>query len=107
MTRASGRIRGCIEGGADLILISCPHCGPRDEAEFVYGGPRRVLPAMGQKTDTEDWLNAVHYVLSPQTPLTELWYHESGCETWIEVTRDTRTHEITDCGLPDRKGGGS
>jgi sarcosine oxidase subunit delta len=21
-----------------MLLIACPHCGPRDEAEFVCGG---------------------------------------------------------------------
>ena len=21
-----------------MLLITCPHCGPRDETEFTYGG---------------------------------------------------------------------
>ena len=26
----------------------------------------------------------------------ELWYHGSGCHAWLVVTRNTRTHEISD-----------
>ncbi len=24
----------------------------------------------------------------------ELWYHASGCRSWLTVTRDTRTHAV-------------
>ena len=26
----------------------------------------------------------------------ELWYHGGGCHKWLVVTRNTRTHEISD-----------
>ena len=26
----------------------------------------------------------------------ELWYHGAGCRAWLVVTRDTRTHMISD-----------
>ena len=26
----------------------------------------------------------------------ELWYHGGGCRKWLVVTRNTRTHEISD-----------
>jgi sarcosine oxidase subunit delta len=27
----------------------------------------------------------------------ELWYHGLGCQSWLVVERDTRTHEISAC----------
>jgi sarcosine oxidase subunit delta len=32
---------------------------------------------------------------NPAGPHRELWYHAAGCQSWLIVTRDTRTHEIT------------
>ena len=34
----------------------------------------------------------------------DLWYHGSGCRTWLVVTRDTRTHEIFGVDYADRGG---
>jgi hypothetical protein len=31
----------------------------------------------------------------PGGPHRELWYHEQGCRSWLVVTRNTVTHEIT------------
>jgi sarcosine oxidase subunit delta len=28
-------------------------------------------------------------------PMKEYWFHSSGCQSWLIVTRDTVTHEIT------------
>lgn len=77
-----------------MLLIPCPHCGPRDEGEFSYGGPKRRSPAMDLVSDSLDWHRALHVGHNPRGPSTELWYHASGCETWIEITRDTATHDI-------------
>jgi sarcosine oxidase delta subunit len=30
----------------------------------------------------------------------ELWQHSSGCRRWIEVRRDTYTHDVVATGLP-------
>ncbi len=84
-----------------MLLIPCPHCGPRDEGEFTYGGPKSRLPALDLTADTQDWHRALHVGRNARGPLTEIWYHSSGCETWIEVTRDTATHQI----LNKAKGG--
>jgi sarcosine oxidase subunit delta len=32
---------------------------------------------------------------NPRGPLCELWYHAAGCHSWLVVTRDTFTHEIS------------
>jgi len=31
---------------------------------------------------------------NPAGPNDELWYHASGCRSWLRVTRHTQTHEI-------------
>lgn len=81
-----------------MLLIPCPHCGPRHEGEFTYGGPRRHFPPLA--ADTETWRNALFGGHNPNGPLTELWYHTGGCERWIEVRRDTVTHEILSATIP-------
>ncbi|WP_166418286.1 sarcosine oxidase subunit delta [Cochlodiniinecator piscidefendens] len=84
-----------------MLLIPCPHCGLRDEGEFTYGGPARTLPALDQ--DTQVWRDAFFAGQKPPGPMTELWYHTSGCESWIEVTRDTATHDILNSNTPQSK----
>lgn len=88
-----------------MLLIACPHCGPREEGEFDHGGPRRILPEMDGAADAAAWHRALHLGCNPRGPLRELWYHAGGCETWIEITRDTVTHEIADASRPNGKGG--
>jgi heterotetrameric sarcosine oxidase delta subunit len=90
-----------------MLLIPCPHCGPRDEGEFAYGGPLRHLPPMDGVADAAAWHRALHLGANPRGPLTELWYHASGCETWIAVTRDTTTHDFVEAPAPRGKGGGA
>ena len=36
----------------------------------------------------------VYLRANPAGPQHELWYHSAGCRSWLNVTRDTRTHEI-------------
>jgi len=33
---------------------------------------------------------------NPAGSLRELWFHEAGDRSWLVVTRDTMTHEISD-----------
>lgn len=77
-----------------MLLIPCPRCGLREESEFTYGGPRRDLPALAGQADAAVWSKALHMGHNPRGALRELWYHGSGCEAWIEVTRDTVSHEF-------------
>lgn len=79
-----------------MLLIPCPHCGPRDESEFSYGGAARPLPALDGKTTTQDWHEALHLRKNSKGPISELWYHGDGCECWITVTRDTASHRFGD-----------
>ena len=40
------------------------------------------------------FFDAVYLRDNPAGPHEELWYHRSGCRSWLRVTRNTRTHEI-------------
>lgn len=79
-----------------MIIIECPFCGPRDECEFVYGGPvREKRPSSTQHLTDDDWLD---YLLVPANPIgdvAERWWHARGCGSWITLLRNTVTHEVT------------
>ena len=83
-----------------MLLITCPHCGPRDENEFSYGGARRIWPdhdANPDQTETAmlDWHQTLYLSPNPSGPLTEIWYHGGGCECWVEIIRNTKDHSIS------------
>ncbi len=79
------------------MRIICTYCGSRDISEFSYQGdavPTRPDPAAPDAA--EAFHDYVYLRDNPAGPHRELWYHASGCRSWLEVTRDTRTHEIID-----------
>ena len=77
-----------------MIIIPCPFCGDRDHSEFSYGGDATVsYPPLEASAD--EWHDAVFLRKNPRGPHTEYWHHVSGCRAWLEVERDTLTHEIT------------
>lgn len=78
------------------MRIKCPYCGERDTQEFACLGPaalkHRPDPAA---VDAEQRFYDYAYLRdNPAGPLAELWYHASGCHSWLRVVRDTRTHVI-------------
>ncbi|HXV25591.1 MAG TPA: sarcosine oxidase subunit delta [Alphaproteobacteria bacterium] len=76
-----------------MLPIPCPHCGPRDEAEFIYGGDAKAKrPAMDAPDSA--WIEYVFLRDNPRGPHRELWWHSLGCRRWLVVERDTLTHEI-------------
>ena len=87
------------------MRISCPFCGPRGNEEFTYLGDATV-----QRPDpsASDAMQAFHdYVYLRDNPSglhQELWFHGSGCRSWLIVTRNTRTHEISDVTFARRGG---
>ena len=76
----------------DMLLITCPWCGPREEAEFRHGGEGMPIPP---QADDAAWARVLYYRSNPAGPYTERWVHSNGCRQWLVVVRDTVTHEIT------------
>lgn len=79
------------------MLIPHPLLGPRDVSEFVYLGDASLIER--PDPDSEDALLQFHDYLhlrdNPAGTHRELWFHEYGDRSWLVVTRDTLTHDIT------------
>lgn len=76
------------------MRILCPFCGDRDLSEFTYLGATLERPDPAQSEAAARFFEYVYLRSNPAGPHEELWYHESGCHSWLRVRRDTRTHEI-------------
>jgi heterotetrameric sarcosine oxidase delta subunit len=78
------------------MRIRCPFCGERDASEFTYAGAANGWRPDPVRVATPDQVfEAVYLRDNPAGPHEELWYHVFGCRSWLQVTRDTRTHEMT------------
>ena len=77
------------------MLIACPYCGARDAQEFSYRGEAASPRPDPAAPDAADQFHKYVYLRdNPAGLLREHWYHAAGCRRWIEVSRDTRSHEI-------------
>ncbi|MEL6520783.1 MAG: sarcosine oxidase subunit delta [Pseudomonadota bacterium] len=78
------------------MIINHPLLGPRDAAEFVYKGDVSLIDRPdGMAASLEEMHDFVHLRDNPAGAHRELWYHAYGDRSWLVVTRDTTTHEIT------------
>jgi heterotetrameric sarcosine oxidase delta subunit len=79
-----------------LLLIECPWCGPRDEAEFSYGGEAHIArPADPYALSDEQWADYLYHRSNPKGLHREQWCHSHGCRRWFNVERDTVSYHIT------------
>lgn len=63
--------------------------------EFSYLGDATVERPDPSTADALDRFAAYVYLRdNPAGPHRELWYHGLGCQAWLIVTRDTRSHDI-------------
>ena len=79
------------------MIINHPLLGPRDAAEFTYLGDARLIDRPDGLADSagEAFHEYLHLRDNPAGEHRELWYHEGGDRSWLVVTRNTLTHEIT------------
>jgi sarcosine oxidase subunit delta len=78
------------------VRIVCPYCGERGNEEFSYlGDASPVRPDPAGADAAQKFAEYVYLRDNPRGPLRELWYHTAGCHSWLVVTRDTISHEIT------------
>ena len=78
-----------------MMLIPCPWCGRRDEAEFHYGGQAHVAYPTGPGALSDfEWARYLFFRDNPKGPFAERWHHSVGCRRWFNVIRDTVTNEI-------------
>ncbi|MBW4983833.1 sarcosine oxidase subunit delta [Mameliella sp. CS4] len=79
------------------MLIDHPILGPRDAAEFVYKGDAMLIhrPDWQAEDAVAQFTDYGYLRDNPAGLHRELWFHEQGDRSWLVVTRDTTTHEIT------------
>lgn len=79
------------------MIINHPILGPRDAQEFTYLGDASLINRPDWEAETADHLFYEYLYLrdNPAGQHRELWFHEQGDRSWLVVTRDTVTHEIT------------
>jgi sarcosine oxidase subunit delta len=81
------------------MRIPCPLCGPRDKREFYYYGAEDYLNRPAADAPPEAWDSYLHLRDNPAGITRDLWYHETGCASWLLITRNTVTHEIHEVAL--------
>ena len=78
------------------MIIPHPLLGPRDAAEFVYKGDASLIDRPDGITASDDEMHDYAYLRDNSAgEHRELWYHEQGDRSWLVVTRNTLTHDIT------------
>jgi sarcosine oxidase subunit delta len=76
--------------------INHPLLGPRDSSEFIYLGDATLIDRPDPETaSAQDWHDYAYLRDNPAGQHRELWFHEAGDRSWLVVTRNTVTHEIT------------
>jgi len=78
-----------------MLLITCPHCGPREETEFSYGGEAHIeRPKQPDQMSDAEWADYVFMKSNAKGVFLERWVHSHGCRRWFNAARDTVTYEI-------------
>ena len=79
------------------MIIIHPLLGPRDAAEFVYLGDANLInrPDPSGPDAADKFYEYTYLRDNPAGEHRELWYHEQGDRSWLVVTRNTVTHEIS------------
>ncbi len=78
-----------------MMLIPCPHCGPRAQSEFIY--ERTVDSVVPLDAPTDEAMTKLFTRNNPRGVDDEIWRHTYGCRAWIVVTRHRVTNEISEC----------
>ena len=78
------------------MISACPHCGPRDLAEFSYHGDATLVRPDPASDDRDAWNAYVYDRANPAGEHREYWQHSGGCRKYLVVTRNTLTHVIFD-----------
>ncbi len=79
------------------MIIDHPLLGPRDASEFVYLGDASLIdrPTASAENAADPFHDYLYLRDNPAGEIRELWFHEHGDRSWLVVTRNTLTHEIT------------
>lgn len=76
-----------------MLVIICPHCGPRNSDEFTYQGEMVPRPDPNV-ADPGEWRRYLHMKSNLSGWVEERWFHVSGCRRYLMVERDNASNEI-------------
>jgi heterotetrameric sarcosine oxidase delta subunit len=76
------------------MRIVCPFCGERELGEFTYLGDAKPVRPKADASEDEVF-DYVYLRDNVAGETSEYWYHGGGCRTWLKITRNTLTHEIS------------
>lgn len=75
-----------------MMQFTCPYCGPRAQAEFVY--ERTVDSVVPLDAAPKEAMEILFTRTNPRGVDAEIWRHTYGCRAWMVVTRHRVTNEI-------------
>lgn len=70
-----------------MLLIPCPHCGPRPETEFRCGGEAHIV--RDPSVDDAAFAEFLFYRRNEKGVVNERWMHQHGCQRWFNALRDS------------------
>jgi sarcosine oxidase subunit delta len=78
-----------------MLLITCPHCGPRPENEFRYAGEAHIArPQNPSELDDAAWAEYLYMRSNPKGLHFERWRHMHGCARFFNCVRHTVSDRI-------------
>jgi len=77
-----------------MLLIPCPFCGERYEAEFSPGGEAYLQRPDPAAASDRDWAEYLYYRSNPKGLHRERWFHGRRRRRLFNVARDTVAHDI-------------
>ena len=75
-----------------MLVIICPHCGPRNDNEFTFQG--EIIPRPSMDADPASWRRYLYMKSNVSGWQTERWFHISGCRRFLDVERNNVSNEI-------------
>ena len=75
-----------------MLLIDCPHCGPRAQIEFTYERTLDSIVMLDMPAD--EAVTRLYARANPRGLDDELWRHSFGCRQWLLLRRDRVSHAI-------------
>ena len=76
-----------------MLLVPCPHCGPRNSADLRHVGESHSRPDPSAATP-EEWRAYLYLHDNPAGWVRETWYCRAGCRRYFTLERNTVTNEF-------------
>lgn len=76
-----------------MLIVPCPHCGPRNSADMRYVGESHSRPDPNA-TPPHEWRDYLYMHDNPAGWLKETWYCRSGCRRYFSLERHTVTNQF-------------